>query len=38
MIDDIWRAEAVSRSVVGSLNWVLNDKHMILVGMRQNIV
>lgn len=38
MIEDILRAEAVSRRVVRGLDWVLNNEHLLLVGLRQNIV
>lgn len=38
MIEDILRAEAVSRGVVRGLDWVLNNEHLLLVGLRQNIV
>lgn len=38
MIEDILRAEAVSCGVVRGLDWVLNNEHLLLVGLRQNIV
>lgn len=38
VIEHILRAEAVSRRVVWGLNWVLNNKHLLLVSVRQNIV
>jgi hypothetical protein len=38
VIEHILRAEAVSRRVVWGLNWVLNNEHLLLVGVRQNIV
>jgi hypothetical protein len=38
VIKHVRRAEAVSRSVVGGLHWVLNNEHLLLVGVRQNII